>query len=565
MSRGLSTFYGNENIMEVIEMETIQARVNQRLLTKADRFFTGTLDGRIIELLQNARRAGAMKVTINNDSGWVTVKDNGHGISNFAKLLDLGGSGWDNACEESEDPAGVGIFCLAPRELTIRSKGKIATITNDGWTCAPTNVIADQKPVRNGTVLRFQDEPWESAKVDINAVFSGMQVTVDGKRCPNLPFVSKNATHHPELGCRIEVCDSDELNQWHNAYRRERWFGNSGILNFHGQIVTFDYHPISNHRLHYLVDLTGEPTGIRMMLPARTRLVENKAYKQLQTAIELAAYRYTERKGEHKLPYNEFLRAKELGITLPEAKPTFTVGLLSNADSPEPVEVLIPNDFPLCNCYRFDPKASDEESTETNAHLLAALGKFHEPFIPISISPSYDGYSWAKLPTIGKVEMNAGKELHSGWLWSGQLTCVNDLSITVHTSDGKVFSSPVCMAKVEQSPDERPVWSDAYILVTAEAQDHLQPSDIWHHLGGWNEDGDTYDTQQASFEEELTSFWANLIGPDEHLRQSIVAPFYSIMPEWKAAHIYPDGKVWIEHADGTERTIQPPMRVAVAA
>ncbi len=132
-------------------METIQACVNQRLLTKTDRLFTGTLNGRIIELLQNARRAGATKVAITNKDGWVTVKDNGQGIGDFAKLLDLGGSGWDDACEESEDPAGVGIFCLAPREVTIRSKGKKATITKDGWTIAPTQVLMD--PSRCGKAL----------------------------------------------------------------------------------------------------------------------------------------------------------------------------------------------------------------------------------------------------------------------------------------------------------------------------------------------------------------------------------------------------------------------------
>ena len=35
-------------------MQTIQAQVNKRLLSKADRLFTGTLAGRIIEILQNA-------------------------------------------------------------------------------------------------------------------------------------------------------------------------------------------------------------------------------------------------------------------------------------------------------------------------------------------------------------------------------------------------------------------------------------------------------------------------------------------------------------------------------
>jgi hypothetical protein len=42
-----------------MEPTTIQATVNARLLSKATRLFTGSLEGRIIEILQNARRAGA--------------------------------------------------------------------------------------------------------------------------------------------------------------------------------------------------------------------------------------------------------------------------------------------------------------------------------------------------------------------------------------------------------------------------------------------------------------------------------------------------------------------------
>lgn len=69
-------------------MQTIQARVNPRLLTKASRLFTGTLQGRIIEILQNARRAGATKVEIINQDGHVTVQDNGSGIEDFSRLLE---------------------------------------------------------------------------------------------------------------------------------------------------------------------------------------------------------------------------------------------------------------------------------------------------------------------------------------------------------------------------------------------------------------------------------------------------------------------------------------------
>ena len=60
--------------------ETICAKVNPRLLTKADRLFTGTAEGRVIEILQNARRAKATEVRISNKDGFVTIEDNGSGI-----------------------------------------------------------------------------------------------------------------------------------------------------------------------------------------------------------------------------------------------------------------------------------------------------------------------------------------------------------------------------------------------------------------------------------------------------------------------------------------------------
>ena len=136
-------------------MQTIQAMVNPRLLTKANRLFTGTLQGRIIEILQNARRAGATKVEITNQDGHVTVKDDGKGIGDFSKLLDMGGSGWDDALESSEDPAGVGLFCLAPRQVTIRSNGKMVNIASDGWTGTPVEIQDDPNPC-TGTCLSFR-------------------------------------------------------------------------------------------------------------------------------------------------------------------------------------------------------------------------------------------------------------------------------------------------------------------------------------------------------------------------------------------------------------------------
>jgi hypothetical protein len=106
--------------------------------------------------------------------------------------------------------------------------------------------------------------------------------------------------------------------------------------------------------------------------------------------MELEAYRYLERRGEHRLPYKEYLRAGDLGINLPEAKPTYRVGLLGG-DGPQPVEVTLPEGLPLEKCYRFDANATGCETDEANVHLLGALGKFDEPFITVDIGSQYHG------------------------------------------------------------------------------------------------------------------------------------------------------------------------------
>lgn len=544
-------------------MNTIQATVNPRLLSKASRLFTGTLEGRIIEILQNARRASATRVEIANADGRVTVRDNGRGISDFAKLLDMGGSGWDESIEAGEDPAGVGLFCLAPREVNIRSNGKLVNIGGAGWTGAPVRLQVDPNPIQ-GTVLHFWDEPWTSAAVDRNAVFSGMDVIVDGTPCPKQPFVSHHATHYKDLGCCIEVRGAGSLSEWHNACKRDRWSYSSVLVNFHGQVVTLEYEPVSERGPHYLVDLTGEPTGIRLMLPARTRLVENAAFSQLKAALEREAFRFIQRRGEHTLPFKEYQRARELGICLPEAKPAFSVGLIRSCDSPEPVEVVMPKDFLLSKCYRMAPEAeTSDEHAATNAHLLAALGQLTAPFVPVEIRHDFDGYAWSRLPTITKLDVRIGPKLHSDWVGSGRLTCVEHIRITAHTSDGREFSSAVCMAKAPIA-NEDSTWMEDHLVVTPEAQDRVCASHIWYHLGGWSEDGDTYDTQEHEFEQALERFWAALIGPDENLRRELVCAADRIQPEWERVTISCVGTVIINFKDGQTKGIQPPVAAAPA-
>ena len=534
-------------------MQTIQARISTKLLSKASRLFTGTLDGRIIEILQNARRAGATQVEIFNTDGLVTVHDNGCGIEDFSKLLELGDSNWDEAMERAEDPAGVGLFSLAPRQVTVFSGDRKLCITEKAWTGELVAVLPTDDSVK-GTMLLFKDEPWELSEVEKHAVFTDMAVVVDGQKCATERFCSEDAVLYPGLGCKIEVREKSALNKWHGHFRRG-YYCNDILVNFHGQVIVFSYSPVSDEQLTFLVDMTGDATEIRLMLPARTKVFENKAFEQLKAAIEVEAYRFIQRRGSHKLPFEQYKRAEQLGIRLPESEPVFSVGLLSG-DTPEPIEVTKPQDFPLSKCYRFNPdRSGNDDSDEANIHLLAAMGKFKEPFVPVEVPSFYDGYSWADLPTVDKVEVTVGKELGRQWLCSEAIVAVDSLKITAHTSDGNVFESEVLMAVLEQEKKDR-TWANTNVYLTPGARQQLEISDIWHHCDGWNEDGDTYETQLYEFEEQLEHFWSTIIGIGEYLRSKIRQCLFGIVKDWQRITIEADETISILYKDGAEKVFK---------
>lgn len=329
------------------------------------------------------------------------------------------------------------------------------------------------------------------------------------------------------------------------------------LLNFHGQLVAW-HRRREEDGLYYLVEMTGAPTELRLMLPARTCLVANTAAEQLEAALELETYRYVQRRGHHAMQFKHYQRALALGVQLPEATPTFKVGLIGGGDLPEPIEVTLPDELPLQRCYRMsETLAEREDFAETNVHLLAALGTFPKPFVPVAIQSGFKGYSWAQLPTIDRIELNAGNVLHKDYVGSGQLVCVDRLVLTAHTSDGQVFHSSVCMAIRVKPTEEPPIWGAEEVLITPAANDRLLAAQIWHHLGGWSEDGDTYDTQEYQFEQELNRFWAELMGPDEHLRRELLEALDGLKEKWHSVTIAHNGRVTICRANGKSRTIKP--------
>ncbi|MFN3166399.1 MAG: ATP-binding protein [Phycisphaeraceae bacterium] len=552
---------------------TIQATVNTRLLSKAQRLFTGTLQGRIIELLQNARRAGATEVIIKNNDGRITVADNGKGISDFSELLDLGGSGWnprkDIECEDtdasqadleqSEDPAGVGLFCLAPRKLIVQSRGCQAVIEGRGWHGDAVQVVPAETPAQGSTFI-FTDEPWSFDSVEPFATYTGMRVVVDDKPCRQLNFIEGRSRDYPELGIRIKVVPIDQLPPFCYSDGTRRFSRDQVYVNFFGQVVSLDHQPVDRHQLAYLVELTGMPTGIRLMLPARTRLIENQALAKLKEVIEWEAYDHLRLAGQHKLAYSQFIRARELGVSLPEATPDYEVGLLSeDGFGLFPVEVHQPDGMDLSRCYRMDASLDDEAMSQTaNAHLLAAFSPTELSFIPVTIHERYNGYAWADLPRITGVTVVPGKTLFEEWVGSYNLNCVDSLHIEVKTADGRSVRHAVPMAVRPDDADANDqVYQEEELYLTPAAR-NLRDEEIWYHMGGFCDDGDTWDTQLYEFGKELAAFWDQLDGPLESVRRRFVEATWNLPKGWQSVMTLADGTMQIRMEDGKTQTVNPP-------
>ncbi len=110
---------GNEN---GAERATIGAEVDAAgSLARVTRFFDGTPEQTVTELLQNARRAGATRIAadmlqadgdadIPPGEARFRITDDGAGIADPQVLLSFGRSVWTDGPGAREDAAGMGFF-----------------------------------------------------------------------------------------------------------------------------------------------------------------------------------------------------------------------------------------------------------------------------------------------------------------------------------------------------------------------------------------------------------------------------------------------------------------------
>jgi hypothetical protein len=419
--------------------QTIQARVSGKILQKADRLFNNSLSQVFVELLQNARRAGASLVTVTTTviapaiTG-ITFTDNGSGIADFQQLLSLGDSGWEKEVEEHEDPAGMGLFCLVHTGVTILSRGKEVTISPAAFLGKEAVEVVDQKAASAevGTTLIFT----RSANVTEIAhtlgrvvKFGPTAVILNGNEIAREDFLADAAEITEFEGVRIGVfakhsgnSSNDNVN-FHGMVIRGPWEASLGAVLLDGSGNPLD--------VYARVDVVST-SGLHLKLPDRVSVVQDEACKRVSEAIERAMYRYVASRGRHIASFDQYTRAKGLGVDIGEALPYLGQWYARARDSD-----------------RSEPFEDDREQiqrTVVEASKVVFVDEIGDTSLPESFA-FQNALKTHELP-LGLIPVNRNEQL-KGYSWYAAIPVITDFKLIV---DGKPAEDayPQCLAIVKE-------------------------------------------------------------------------------------------------------------------
>ncbi|SER15373.1 ATP-binding protein [Sphingobium sp. YR768] len=389
---------------------TIHSAVSPDAIRRASRLFSGDSRDCLHEIFQNARRADATRIAVDlterEGCSLLHVRDDGCGIDDPAALLTLGHSGWGDDIARSEDPAGMGMFSLAGRTIEIQSFSPSAgtawkvQIPADAWDSGAPLALG-QGTIRWGTLISIEmPDDWKHglhAAVADAARHFPLPVTLNGALLLREDFLKDARLVENACGCRIGVYDQDT--DWQDGHR----------VNFHGHRVkcalpTVREETDGGGRWTVRIDIVDAPQ-IHLLLPARKEVIDNAALKALRDAAERILYKAIAARPDHRLPFSAWQRARELGVTLPQARSGLSIWRPQTADdchgrsrrmiAPEGAMLIVP-------------------SLEPDIAQALALARGKPPIQDVQLVEAEDmlqGYAWYDdIPVIKDISFRIDRE-----------------------------------------------------------------------------------------------------------------------------------------------------------
>jgi hypothetical protein len=381
-------------------VERVRGRVSPAILDKVNRLFRNDDAGVWVELLQNARRAGATtaQVHIEELKGdcKVSVTDDGSGIDNFQSLLTLGDSEWNAELSALEDPAGMGFFSLCHSEVEVHSGHRRAILTPEVFLGRQDAEVVDVAENVPGTTIRFTRPSSKAhliAELERVAEFCPLSVTVDERALSRHEFLEGAEYREWIDGVEIGIAPAF---RWGWNWPDANW-------NFHGARIR---HPVAcpdgwltrdNHgrlvraQLHVRFDVRNT-SAVKLQLPDRRAIVEDDFFRSFQKRALATVYRFFASQERHVLAFTNWSEARDLGITLPEAAPLLTTWHATPRDEfldqifGEPQTELVRD---ASTVLLVDDDIADPHTLEaalrSGASIEGTLYQEHAPFA---------GYSW---------------------------------------------------------------------------------------------------------------------------------------------------------------------------
>lgn len=370
---------------------TFQAHVAPEAIDKVGRLFNASLDDILNELFQNARRAGATRLAVDQIDDpqlgpAIRVADDGSGLDDPQSLFSLGRSGWHEQTIAAGDAAGMGFFALANRGAAILARRKGS---DTAWQIeASPDAFAGKLPVTvsdgpdgwRGMAVIFPENPRDNlvAAVKQAARFYPLPVSFNGEAVPREDFLAGADHIETWRGIRIGLYDRDST-----AFSRH------GNANIHGITLRVPLPTLGQlwHRsYHARIDVIHN-AGLKLVLPARKEVVQDQAFADLTEEIRRIYLRRIAAAGAHSLSFADHRKALTLGVALPEAAPMLRPFLPDCADGNR-AEIASPQTIaPGARLYA-GANAIEEQN------LARALGRWPEAPALYQPCTSFEGYGW---------------------------------------------------------------------------------------------------------------------------------------------------------------------------
>ena len=172
--------------------------INEKRLFSLLPYFFSNPQKLVPELVQNAQRAGASKMSIQYDEtkSTLTVRDNGAGCRDWRSLVVLADSDWEREEIEDENPAGWGLYFLYSLAKNVEITSLFGKVSMDCAFLKDVENAKDHISIRKGKGSRglklkahlLPDVQLDASSIKQDLAYFPLQVTLNGKKVKQQEF-----------------------------------------------------------------------------------------------------------------------------------------------------------------------------------------------------------------------------------------------------------------------------------------------------------------------------------------------------------------------------------------